>query len=118
LSTAFSVSASAASDTETPSRTSAVASRRFAGVIRLRVPIWSSLPQRPQFESSVFQRSYWAAVTVSGAAGALCEKTPCPVYAAATTAAAAHCRFMRAVIASSARPATNADRATVSGQTG
>jgi hypothetical protein len=39
LSTAFSVSASPASETDTPSRTSAAAWRRFSAVIKLRVPI-------------------------------------------------------------------------------
>src|SRR5882757_5609435 len=63
LSTALTVSASLASDTENPSFTRAAASFRFAGVIRLRAPIWSSLPQRPQLERSFFQPSYSAAVT-------------------------------------------------------
>ena len=64
LSTACTVSASAESDTDTPSFTSAAACLRFAGVIRLSAPISSSLPQRPQFERSFFQRAYSASVTV------------------------------------------------------
>ena len=63
LSTALTVSASLASDTENPPSRDAAASLRFAGVIRLRAPIWSSLPQRPQLERSFFQLSYSAAVT-------------------------------------------------------
>ena len=59
-STPFSVSAFDASDTATPSFTSAAACARFAGVTRLSVPSSSSLPQRPQLESSVCQRSYSA----------------------------------------------------------
>src|SRR5579863_10339851 len=51
-------------ETETPSLTSAAACLRLAGVIRLTAPIWSSLPQRPQFESSVIHWSTMAAVTV------------------------------------------------------
>src|SRR5262245_33845884 len=60
-SSAFWVAALEASETVTPSLTSATAARRLAGVIRLRAPISSSLPQRPQFESSFCQRSYSAA---------------------------------------------------------
>src|SRR5256885_13163520 len=63
LSTAFTVSASAANDTDTPSLTSAAACLRFEGVIRFNAPISSSLPHRPQFDSSVFHRSYCASVT-------------------------------------------------------
>src|SRR5512145_493666 len=62
-STPFSVSAFEASDTATPSFTSAAACARFAGVIRLSVPSSSSLPQRPQLESSVCHRSYSTLVT-------------------------------------------------------
>src|SRR4051812_2513411 len=57
---ARSVLTSPASETLTPSFTRAAACLRLAGVIRLLAPTWSSLPQRPQFESSVFQPSYWA----------------------------------------------------------
>jgi hypothetical protein len=56
LSTAFTVSESA--DNDTPSRTRRAASRFFAGVIRLSVPISSALPHRPQLESSYFHCSY------------------------------------------------------------
>src|ERR1700730_6070861 len=56
-------SASAASETVMPSLTSAAACFRFAGVTRLSAPSVSSLPQRPQFDSSVFQRSYSTLVT-------------------------------------------------------
>src|SRR5215510_6429929 len=66
LSTAFTVSASAASDTDTPSLTSAAACFRLAGVIRFGAPISSSLPQRPQLESSFFHFSYCSAVTACG----------------------------------------------------
>src|SRR5688572_20004024 len=62
-STPFSVSAFDASDTATPSFTSAAACALFAGVTRLSVPSSSSLPQRPQLESSVCHRSYSALVT-------------------------------------------------------
>jgi hypothetical protein len=95
LSTACTVSASEASDTDTPSRTSAAACRRFSGVIRFNAPISSAAPQRPQFESSVFQRSYCSAVT-------LCESLPCPCNAVLVTQIAnnspAHtCPFIRAL---------------------
>src|SRR5579863_3006614 len=63
LSTALTVSVSAARDTEKPSFTSAAACFLLAGVIRFRVPISSSLPQRPQLDRSFFQRSYCASVT-------------------------------------------------------
>src|SRR5262245_1762797 len=62
-STPFWVSAFEASETVTPSFTSAAACARLAGVTRLSVPSSSSLPQRPQLESSVCQRSYSAFVT-------------------------------------------------------
>ena len=52
LSTAFTESVSRDSETETPSVTSLAAALRLAGVMRLTVPNWSSLPQRPQFERS------------------------------------------------------------------
>ena len=45
------------SDTLVPVLTRLMACFRFAGVRRLAAPSWSSLPQRPQFESSVIQRS-------------------------------------------------------------
>src|SRR5688572_18802594 len=51
LSTACSISALRAIDTETPSLTELSASFRLAGVIRFTAPIWSSLPQRPQLDS-------------------------------------------------------------------
>src|SRR5215813_15149362 len=63
LSTAWTVSASPARDTENPSFTRPAACFLFSGVIRLRAPISSSLPQRPQLERSFFQRSYSAVVT-------------------------------------------------------
>ena len=50
-------------ETEILSLTSAAACRRFAGVIRFSAPISSSLPQRPQFDSSVFRRSNCARLT-------------------------------------------------------
>ena len=62
-STPFSVSAFDASDTVTPSFTSAAACARLAGVIRLSVPSSSSLPHRPQLDNSVCHRSYSALVT-------------------------------------------------------
>src|SRR5262249_24369281 len=52
---------------ENPSFTSAAASLRFAAVTRLRAPISSSLPQRPQLVSSFFQPSYSASLTTRGA---------------------------------------------------
>src|SRR5678816_2798393 len=74
-STALSVWAFEASDTVTPSLTKAAAALRLPGVIRLSVPISSSFPHRPQFESSARQRSYSAWVTsvpgATRAAGAL-----------------------------------------------
>src|SRR5712691_4339148 len=63
LSTSLVALASRASDTENPSLASASACLRLAGVIRFRVPSSSSLPQRPQLESSVCQRTYSACVT-------------------------------------------------------
>src|SRR4030095_1852280 len=62
-STAFSVWAFEASDTVTPSLTNAAAALRLLGVIRFNVPSSSSSPHRPQYESSVRQRSYSACVT-------------------------------------------------------
>src|SRR5215475_14341250 len=62
-STAFSMDVFVDSDTGTPSFTSAKAAMRLAGVIRLSVPTWSSFPQRPQFDNSVCQASYWASLT-------------------------------------------------------
>src|SRR5271166_1870824 len=46
-----------ASEMATPSLTIPAASLRLAGVIRLRVPSWSSFPHRPQLESSVINLS-------------------------------------------------------------
>src|SRR5687768_12927345 len=91
----FTVSASEARDTVTPSLTSAAACLRFAGVTRFSVPISSSFPQRPQFESSVCQRSNWARVTsgrepaagdwaVDG--GGTAEKIVAPISTDRTTA--------------------------------
>src|SRR5439155_1223593 len=70
---AFSVSGSLASETETPSLTSAAACFRFAGVMRFIVPISSSLPQRPQFDKSFFHCSYWAVVTLWSVDPRVCE---------------------------------------------
>ena len=64
MSTASTVLASPASDTVKPSRTTATASSRLAGVTRFSAPISSSSPHRSQFERSVFHCSYWASVTV------------------------------------------------------
>src|SRR5262245_38049825 len=64
LSTAFSVSASPASETDSPSFTSAAARFRLAGVMGLSAPISSSFPQRPQFDRFVFHCSYCAMVTL------------------------------------------------------
>jgi len=50
-------SASSDIETLTPSRTSAAAALRLAGVIRLMVPAWSSFPHFPLLESSVIHRS-------------------------------------------------------------
>src|SRR5206468_1061387 len=69
----FSVSGSLASETETPSLTSAAACFRFAGVMRFIVPISSSLPQRPQFDRSFFHCSYWAVVTLWSVDPRVCE---------------------------------------------
>src|SRR5579862_9155461 len=63
LSSALAESVLCAMETETPSLTSAAACLRLAGVMRLTAPIWSSLPQRPQLESSVIHWSTMAAVT-------------------------------------------------------
>src|SRR5437773_11683659 len=68
-STAFSVGTFDDSDTGNTSLTRAAAALRFAGVIRLRVPISSSLPHRPQFERSICHRSYWAGVVRAPRAG-------------------------------------------------
>src|SRR6185436_11994440 len=75
----FFVAAFEARDTDTPSLTSAAACLRFAGVIRLRAPISSSFPQRPQFDRSVCQRSNSACVTSGRGVDpwdeAFCERT-------------------------------------------
>src|SRR6266550_804002 len=60
---AFSVNVFVDSETGTPSFTSANASLRLAGVIRLSVPSPSSFPQRPQFDNPVCQASYCASLT-------------------------------------------------------
>ncbi len=59
-SSSFCVAAFDASDTVSPSLTSAAAARRFAAVTRFSAPISSSFPQRPQLEISFCQRSYSA----------------------------------------------------------
>src|SRR4026208_509574 len=66
LSTAFSTSVSRASDTDTPSRTSAAACLRLAGVMRLSAPISSCVPQRPQLESSFIHPSMTVLVSLCG----------------------------------------------------
>ena len=53
LSTAGCISALRAIEKDSPSFTSPSACFRFAGVIRLTAPSWSSLPQRFQLESYV-----------------------------------------------------------------
>src|SRR5436853_7582775 len=63
LSGSFFVLSSEAREIEIPSFTSATASLRLAGVIRLRVPSSSSFPQRPQLDSSRCHRSYSAFAT-------------------------------------------------------
>ena len=50
-SSAFSVISGWPSETTVPVFINAAACLRLAGVIRLTAPSWSSLPQRPQFES-------------------------------------------------------------------
>src|SRR5437899_7858110 len=82
LSGLFSALSSEESETETPSFTNAAASLRLAGVMSLSVPISSSFPQRPQFESSFCHRSYSAFVT-SG-----CLAVPCARAGRHTTAPA------------------------------
>src|SRR4030095_14671439 len=81
-STPFCVSAFDASDTATPSFTRAAACARFAGVTRLSVPSSSSLPQRPQLDSSVCQRSYSDFVTRGRdddcPDGSVCDMRPTP----------------------------------------
>src|SRR5678816_431312 len=80
-STPFSVAAFDASETATPSFTSAAACGRFAGVIKLSVPSSSSLPQRPQLESSVCHRSYSTLVTNGrddAGDGPACERRTMP----------------------------------------
>src|SRR6516165_3457855 len=57
LSGACAVSTGCSSETEMPSFTEAAACFTLAGVMRFTLPFWSSLPQRPQFESSFIQRS-------------------------------------------------------------
>ena len=89
-----SVSASRASETEMPSRTSAAACLRFSGVIRFSVPRSSSAPHRPQFVSSPFHRSTSACVTRCPlAAGAVPGwkpggRTVCPSNGTTTPASA------------------------------
>src|SRR5215469_5893713 len=72
-------------DTETPSFTRAAACFLLAGVIRFRVPIWSSLPQRPQFDSSFFQRSYSSGLTVCPGAGVMALANATPIASTAKT---------------------------------
>src|SRR5579863_6253611 len=77
LSTSLVALASRARETVKPSLASASACLRLAGVIRFRVPNSSSLPQRPQFESSVCQRAYSACVTRGcGVACCACARPP------------------------------------------
>src|SRR4051812_7280375 len=78
LSTALIVSVSAANDTETPSLTRAAACLRFAGVIKFNAPISSFLPHRPQFDSSVFHRSYSSTVTTRPGARPTCGEDDVP----------------------------------------
>ena len=59
------------SEIASPVSTSAAACRRFASVMRLAAPIWSSSPQRPQFDSSVIHWSNSARV----APGSLAERS-------------------------------------------
>ena len=68
VSTAFSCGTSCASETARPSRASANACFRLAGVIRLAAPSSSSSPQRPQFESSFIARRKSASVAIVGRA--------------------------------------------------
>src|SRR5918993_1538040 len=53
-----------------PSVTSATAALRTAGVIRLKVPIWSSLPHRPQLEMFFIICTTSARVGFGGPGGA------------------------------------------------
>src|SRR5437879_5073997 len=71
LSADFSVSALLESDTAYPSFTRAAALFRLAGVMRLAVPNWSSLPQRPQLDKSCIQRSRVAGSTRCWAGAAI-----------------------------------------------
>src|SRR6185369_7860050 len=73
LSAALSVMRGCSSETVMPCLASVAACFTLAGVIRLTVPRWSSLPQRPQLESWVIQRSKSALV-------ALCEVCPKPAH--------------------------------------
>src|SRR5712692_11779488 len=57
------------SDTMVPVFTRAAACLRFAEVIRFRAPSSSSLPQRPQLESSVIHRANCSFVTLLRFAG-------------------------------------------------
>ena len=75
LSASTSLSRVCAIDTDRPSLTSAAASRRLAGVIRLKVPISSVAPQRPQFEMSFIICTTSARVGFGGGA-APCASTP------------------------------------------
>src|SRR5206468_239257 len=101
----FFVKAFDANDTDTPSLTRAAAALRLAGVTKFSVPISSSLPQRPQFESSVCQCSYsvcetsgcaWAAGEANGFADAT-------TMAKAPNMAQAEAAVNRFVISSSPR---------------
>src|SRR5215468_723183 len=65
LSAAFSISSLRAREYETPSFTKAAACLRFVAVIRLMVPNWSSLPHRPQLDSSFIHWSTIAFDTVA-----------------------------------------------------
>src|SRR5271157_1801123 len=79
----FGKSASRDADTHIPSFTSAAAALRFAGVIRLIVPAWSSRPHFPQLESSVIQRSTSSFVRLRG----YCSAAVRPLASAAPAAA-------------------------------
>src|SRR5262245_14831324 len=81
----LSVSRSRARETDTPSLTSAAACLRFAGVIRFAAPIWSSLPQRPQLDSSLDQRAMSSLVALSGSCARADAARPINVTNSTTT---------------------------------
>src|SRR5208283_521603 len=94
----FGKSASSDADTEIPSFTSAAAALRFAGVIRLIVPAWSSWPHFPQLESSVIQRSTSSFVRLRGYFSVVGAAAPTAAKLAPVSSPALANQFRRVIL--------------------